>query len=86
MGKVHRVKNSNAKVISRFRLIPYAELTQILKEDGEAFLEGPFKRQTIWKATKKLSELVGKKVKVETALLRVQDGGQLEGYAFSLEH
>jgi len=85
--KVHRIKGR--EVIPRYRVIPYAELVTILKEDGEAFFEDtrkePLNRQTLWKAAQRLSELVGKKVKVERALLRLENGGELEGYSFSLE-
>ena len=86
MSRVHRVKGN---VIPRYRIIPYKELAQILREDGEAFFEDShkqsLKRQTVWRAAQRLSEMVGKKVKAERALLRTQTG-ELEGYSFSLEH
>jgi len=86
-NRVHRVKGKT--VIRHYRIIPYAELVEILREDGEAFFEDspeePLKRQTIWKASRKLSAMVGKKVVANRALLRVQ-GRELEGYSFSLSH
>jgi len=81
VSKVHRIKDRK-NLLKHYRIIPYSELVDILKEDGEAFLEGPFKRQTVWKAAKKLSELTGKKVVAERALLRLENGGSVEGYIF----
>lgn len=87
MGKVHRVKDRK-KLIKRYRIIPYDELAEILRKGDEAFFEDsseqPLKRQTVWKAARRLSELVGKRVVAERALLRVQNGEAIEGYAFSL--
>jgi hypothetical protein len=87
MIKVHRVKDKK-DLIRYYRIIPYSELVEILKEDGEAFFEDSseqrLKRQTVWKAARRLSEMLGKKVEVKRALLRVQNGESLEGYAFSL--
>ncbi|MEM2946560.1 MAG: hypothetical protein QXI87_09510 [Thermoproteota archaeon] len=85
--KVHRVKGLT--VVKRYRILPYHELVEILREDGEAFFEDsreqPLKRQTVWKAARKLSELVGRKVRAERALLRFEDGSSIEGYSFSVE-
>jgi hypothetical protein len=87
LGKVHRVKDSK-RVVKRYRIIPYDELAEILRVGDEAFFEDsseqPLKRQTVWKAARRLSELVGKRVVAERALLRVRDGEAIEGYAFSL--
>ncbi len=85
---IHRTKNKeNTKLIKHIttRFIPYDDLVEVLKDDGEAFLEGPFKRQTIWKAAQKLSLMVGKKVRYDRALLEVEGVATLEGYAFALE-
>jgi len=85
--RVHRVKDKKL-LVRHYRIIPYSELVQILREDGEAFFEDsveqPLKRQTVWRAARRLSEMVGKKVEVKRALLRIQKGESLEGYAFSL--
>jgi len=85
---IHRTKNKeNKKIIKHIttRFIPYEDLVEVLSEDGEAFLEGPFKRQTIWSAAKKLTLMVGKKVRYDRALLDVEGVAKLEGYSFSLE-
>jgi hypothetical protein len=85
--RVHHVKDKK-QVVRRYRTIPYGELVEILGKGDEAFFEDsseqPLKRQTVWKAARRLSELVGKRVVAERALLRVQDGEAIEGYAFSL--
>lgn len=83
-GTVHRTKNRKP-IIRHYRFIPYGELAEVLKGDGEVFLEGPIKRQTAWKAARKLSQMIGKKVKMTRALLRVKPDISLEGYAFYLE-
>ena len=87
LGKVHRVSDPK-KVVKRYRTIPYDELAEILRGGDEAFFEDSseqrLRRQTVWKAARRLSELVGKRVKADRALLRVQDGEAIEGYAFSL--
>ena len=86
MSKVHRVKNN---VIKHYRIIPYSELADVLKADGEAFLqttpEVPLKRSTIWKAARRLSQMIGKTVRYDRALLRVDGVDVLEGYSFSIE-
>jgi hypothetical protein len=87
VGRVHRTKDKI--VVKRYRIIPYNELVEILKEDGEAFfedsLEQPLKRGTVWRAARRLSEMVGKKVRADRALLRVGDESAIEGYSFSVE-
>ncbi|MEM0111355.1 MAG: hypothetical protein QXK90_01170 [Candidatus Parvarchaeota archaeon] len=85
--KVHRVKGKS--VIKRYRMIPYADLVEVLRDDGEAFLEdgeGEYrlKRSTVWKAARRLSELVGKPVQVCRALLKVGEE-TIEGYSFWVE-
>jgi len=80
---VHRVKDKN-RLVKRYRFIPYDEIVEVIKGGDIAFLEGPFKRQTVWKAARKLSEMIGKKVKAERTLFRLPDGGSLEGYSFSV--
>jgi hypothetical protein len=83
MLKVHRTKGK--EVIRRYRIIPYEELAEVLKRDDEAFLEdseNELKRGTVWKAARKLSEMIGKPVKSEKAYLRFQDDTIIAGYAF----
>jgi hypothetical protein len=85
MSRVHRVKDENS-VIRRYQLIPYSDLAVILKEGETAFLEDSAKqklrRQTIWKATRKLSQMVGKSVVAQRGFLKVENGANLEGYLF----
>lgn len=88
MSKTHRTKGRN--VLKTYRVIPYEEFSKILREDGEVFLEDtgdpPLRRQTVWRAAKRLAELVGKKVLYDRALLQVEgEGAYLEGYLFSIE-
>jgi len=86
MPKVHRTKNE--KVINAYRFIPYGEISEVLKNDGEAFLEQdnerPLKRSTIWRASKKLSQMVGRKVRYDRSFLQIGET-YLEGYIFSIE-
>jgi len=88
MSKVHRVKDKKA-VIKHYKIIPYSELVEVLKEDGQAFFEDsqeePLKRGTIWRAARRLSELMEKKVVAKKALYRLDNGECLEGYCFYVE-
>ena len=88
-AKVHRTNEKELIRHITYRFIPYEELVEVLKNDGEAFLEDsderPLKRTTIWRAAKKLTKLVGKKVVYDRALLRVDGVDVLAGYAFSIE-
>lgn len=85
-GKVHRVKGK--KIVKRYKLLPYSEIVEILKEDGLAFFEDtreqPLKKGTIWRAARKLSEMVGETVKYQRVLMRLENGFALEGYLFSV--
>lgn len=89
MSKVHRT--TNGEVIKHIKsvTIPYDEIIEVLKQDGEAFLEAdeenPLRRQTVWKAAKKLSQVLGRKVRCDRALFRIDEVDALEGYAFSIE-
>jgi len=69
-------------------MIPYPDLVKVLKKDDEAFLEddGDLKRGTIWRAARRLSELVGCPVRAERAVLRFPNGKEVQGYSFSLQH
>jgi hypothetical protein len=90
--KVYRSKGK--EVIKRCRVIPYAELTEVLKKDDEAFLEDAeedskekLKRATVYKAARRLSVLVGHPVRVEKAFFRIVRGDEetvIPGYSFSL--
>jgi hypothetical protein len=84
--RVHRVEGR--EVMKVYRLIPYDELAEVLRSDGAAFLESGeecrLKRGTVWRAARRLSELVGKTVRAERALLRFPEGEIVEGYIFSV--
>jgi hypothetical protein len=85
--RVHRVKGKT--VVRRYRIIPYEELAEVLRRDDEAFLEdaeGLIKRGTVWKAARRLSELVGHPVEAGRAFLRFENGDGIPGYYFSLRH
>uniref|UniRef100_A0A6M3M1L3 Uncharacterized protein n=1 Tax=viral metagenome TaxID=1070528 RepID=A0A6M3M1L3_9ZZZZ len=85
--KIHESKGK--KVTRTFIKIPYEAFAEVLKKDGEAFLEDtendPLKRQTVWKAAKKLSEMVGKKVTYKAGLLDIEEDKVLSGYLFTVE-
>ena len=87
MGRVHRVEDRNS-VIRRYRLIPYGELVEVLKDGQTAFLEDSseqkLKRQTVWKASRRLTVIVGKRVVAEKGFLKLETGANLEGYLFSV--
>lgn len=86
-NKVYQVKNKNS-IVKRYRIIPYEELIQLLKNDEVVFFEDskeqPLNRSTIWKAARKLSQMIGGKVVAQRALYRLADGVVLEGYLFSV--
>jgi hypothetical protein len=81
--KVHRTRGK--EIIKAYRIIPYPELVKVLEDDGIAFLEDgerQLKRGTVWKAARRLTEIMGKPVKAEHAYLRFTDGTYLAGYSF----
>lgn len=84
-GKVHRVKGK--PIVRAYRLLPYSDIAQVLKEDGVAFLEDsrdhPLNRGTIWKGARKLSEMIDQKVIAERVFVTLENGSGLEGYLFS---
>lgn len=88
MSIIHRTKGKT--VLRTYGVIPYAEFSKILKEDGEVFLEDkgdpPIKRQTVWRAAKKLTKMMGKKVFYDRALLQMEGADAFfEGYLFSIQ-
>jgi len=89
MAKVHRTNNKRMMKHIRSVTIPYKEIMDVLEKDGEAFLEAdnenPLRRQTVWNAARKLSSLLGRRVRYDRALLRVDGEDVLSGYSFSLE-
>lgn len=87
-SKIHRVSDRKSLVRS-FRIIPYDDLAEILRDDGVAFFESsgepPLKRQTVWRAARRLSEMMKEQVIAEHCLYNLKDGKQLAGYAFSVK-
>jgi len=87
MSKVHRVEDRK-NTIKRCRVIPYSDLVPLLKKGDLAFLEDdpdePIKTGTVWKATRRLSELVGRKVVASWVIYRVNEDVSLEGYLFEV--
>jgi len=86
-NRVYRTKGK--KTFRRFRIFPYEEIADLLRKDGEVFFEDsaeePLKRQTVWKASRKLSELLGKKAVYERRFLTLKNGDVMAGYLFHLE-
>lgn len=93
MSNTHRkplkaidVKGKNS-IITSYRVVPYPEIEQILRNDGEAFVEG-INRKTAWAAAKILSKKVGFTVKAEKRVLLTGKGKRegefegMEGYIF----
>ena len=88
MSRVHVVKDKSS-VVRHYRVIPYSELAEILKRKDTAFLEDStelhLKRQTVHKAARKLTKMVGKPVLAEKGFLKLEKGENLEGYLFSVK-
>ena len=75
------------KPVKSYRLLPYSEIAEILKEDGSAFFEDskdqPLKPGTIWKGARKLSEMMKEPVTAKHVVMRLKSGVGMEGYLFS---
>ena len=86
-SKVHQIKD-NKNITKRYRIIPYNDLVPLLKKGDSAFLEDdqdePLNRGTVWKAARRLSELVGQKVVASRVIYTVKEIS-LEGYLFEAE-
>jgi hypothetical protein len=87
MERLHRIEKNNA--LRTYRLFPYDEIVKALKEDGKIFFANskgrPLKAGTVWKASKTLSRMMGKKVTVKSGVYKLKDKTSLEGYIFILE-
>ncbi|GAH63863.1 unnamed protein product, partial [marine sediment metagenome] len=86
-SKVHKIEDST-NIVKRFGVIPYKDLVPLLKKGDLVFLEDdsdePLKRGTVWKAARRLSELVGQKVVSSRVIYQIKDV-KLEGYLFQVE-
>lgn len=78
-------------LVSSYKLIPYPEITQIIRSGGEAFVEG-IDRRTAYSAKKILSKKLGFPVKATKKILLTGNKDQelnrldgTEGYVFSSE-
>lgn len=89
MSKVHRTNDKQIIKHIKSVSIPYKDIIEVLEKDGEAFLEAdkenPLRRQTIWRAARLISQRMGKTVRYDRSLLRIDGVDVLEGYAFSIE-
>jgi len=89
MSRVHRVTDKSV-VTRSFRILDYREIAAILRTGDTAFFENtkelPLKRQTMWKAAKRLSVMVGKKVSATRGAIKLNgDAGAMDGYLFQVE-
>jgi hypothetical protein len=87
VSKVHRVSDK-MNFTRHYRKFNYNEIAEILKTGETAFFEStsaqPLKRQTVWKAAKKLSSIVGKKVVAVYGDMKLNgDKEPMKGYLFS---
>lgn len=75
-------------IYQSYKLVPYPEIIQIIKNGGEAFIEG-IDRRTAHSAKKILSKRLGFEVKAEKRIVVVKAEENylegLEGYIFSKE-
>lgn len=88
MSRVHRVADGS-KFVSHWKIFDYDEIAAILRTGDTAFFEEtkeqPLKRQTIWKASRKLSGMLGKKVKAVYGSIKLNgDTSDMMGYLFSV--
>jgi hypothetical protein len=72
------------------RKFDYVEIAKILENGDTAFFEStksePLKRQTVWKAARKLSAMVGKKVIAINGDIKLNgDAEAMKGYLFVVE-
>lgn len=83
--RLHRV--ADMKPVKSYKLLPYSEIVEILKEDGSAFFEDskeqPLKRGTLWKGARKLSEMTKQPVTAKRVVMRLKSGADMAGYLFS---
>lgn len=86
--KIHRVTDKK-QFVRTYKILPYDEIAQILKVPGETVFfenskEQPLKRQTMWKAARRLSKIVGKEVVAQRGVLKLNHEEGAEGYLFSV--
>jgi hypothetical protein len=88
-NKVIRVTDKS-KFTRHCRKFNYNEIAEILRKGDTAFFEStkeePLKRQTMWKASKKLSIMVGKTVVAVNGDIKLNgDKEAMKGYLFMVK-
>ena len=89
LKKLKAIDVSGLDTIYRsYKIVPYPEIMQIIRNDGMAFVEG-IDRRTAHSAKKILSRKLGFEVKAEKRIMVIKteenDSEGLEGYIFSKE-
>jgi hypothetical protein len=88
MSKINVRKVEGNTVYKAYKVVPYPLIEELLREDGQAFVEG-IGRKTAWAACKILSNRLGFSVKAEKRLLLLEEektvDKYLEGYLFFRE-
>ena len=87
-GKIHSVSDPS-QFTAHYRKFDYGEIAAILRKGDTVFFEDteeePLRRQTVWKATKKLGAMVGKKVIAVYGSMKLNgDKDKMKGYLFSV--
>lgn len=77
---------SNNGVFRSYRIVPYPEIEKILKNKGEAFVEG-IDRRTAYSAKHVLSKKLGFEVKAESRLIFTDENKDIpmKGYLFVVD-
>jgi hypothetical protein len=83
--KAINVKGSRS-VLRTYRVVPYPEIENILKNNGEAFVEG-IDRRTAFYAKKVLSKKLKQNIKAESRLIFTEENKDIpmKGYMFTID-
>lgn len=83
--KAFDVKGSRS-VLRSYRVVPYPEIENILKNGGEAFVEG-IDHRTAFYAKNTLTKKLGRIVKAESRLIFTEENKDMpmKGYLFKME-
>jgi len=78
----------NSKFVKSYGILDYKGISDVLKSGSSAFVfdtkEVPLKPQTMWKAAKKLSAMVGKKVVAIHGKYQEDQSDAAAGYLFTV--
>jgi len=84
-SRLHKVQRDGL-VVKTYRLLPYKDIIEILNTEDTAFFEDskekPLKPGTMWKAARHLSELMGKTIRAQRGVLRLNASESVQGYLF----